>query len=93
MEFEWDLNKAVQNLRKHKVAFSEAATVFDDALGTTIVDPDRSTDERRFITIGRSARSRWLMVAHTDRGDRVRIISARELTRSERRAYEESIHA
>jgi uncharacterized DUF497 family protein len=91
VEFEWDLDKEARNLRKHGVTFSEATTVFDDAFGTTVDDPDHSLGEHRFITIGRSSHSRWLMVAHTDRGDRVRIISARELTRSERRAYEETI--
>ena len=92
MEFEWDPEKAAQNVRKHGVSFSEATTVFGDSLGTTVSDPDHSEGEYRFITIGRSSRSRWLMVSHTERGDRFRIISARELTRSERRVYEESLY-
>jgi hypothetical protein len=91
VEFEWDPGKAERNLRKHGVAFSEAATVFGDPLGTTVADPDHSVGEHRFITIGRSPRSRWLMVSHTDRRGRVRIISARQLTPAERRAYEESL--
>jgi uncharacterized DUF497 family protein len=89
VEFEWDLEKAGNNLRKHKVSFGEAATVFGDVLSTTIRDPDHSTDEDRYITIGMSINHRLIMVAHTERGERVRIISARELTRSERDDYEE----
>jgi uncharacterized DUF497 family protein len=89
VEFEWDLEKAATNLRKHNVSFGEAATVFGDALGTTARDPDYSIDELRYITIGMSTNRRLIMVAHTERGDRIRIISARELTRSERETYEE----
>jgi uncharacterized DUF497 family protein len=89
MEFEWDPRKAAKNLRKHKVAFTEAATVFSDDLSITVYDPDHSMDEDRYITIGWSHGRRLLMVAHTERGDRIRIISARELTRTEREAYEQ----
>ncbi len=89
MEFEWDPNKAASNVTKHKVSFREAATVFRDPLSMTFDDPDHSNDEERFITIGRSTGGRLLIVAHTDRGDRIRIISARETTRSEREVYEE----
>ena len=89
MEFEWDPKKAAKNLREHKVSFNEAATVFGDSLGTTALDPDHSTIEDRFITVGMSSRRRLVMVAHTERGERIRIISARELTRAEREAYEE----
>ena len=89
MEFEWDRNKAAQNMRKHAVSFVEAASVFGDTLGVTAPDPDHSDAEDRYITVGLSDAGRLLMVSHTDRGDRVRIISARELTRSERRAYED----
>ena len=88
MEFEWDSAKAVQNLRKHKVTFNEAATVFGDFFSITVSDPDHSVGERRHITIGRSSQGRLLMVAHAGRGERVRIISARTLTRRERRTYE-----
>ena len=91
IEFEWDPNKARLNLRKHGVAFKEAATVFRDPLNITIDDPDHSEDEDRFLVIGLSDAGRLLIVAHTDRGSRTRIISARELTRSEREAYEEEI--
>ncbi len=90
MEFEWDRGKAAENLRKHKVSFHEAATVFGDSLGITAADPDHSADEGRYITIGMSNLGRLLMVAHAERGDRIRIISARTLTRSERRTYEET---
>jgi len=89
MKFEWDNGKAARNFEKHRVAFTEAATVFDDTLGITIYDPDHSKDEERYIAIGRAYQGRLLMVAHTDRGDRIRIISARELTKAERKAYEE----
>jgi hypothetical protein len=89
MDFEWDPRKAAFNFHKHRVSFTEAATVFGDDLATTVPDPDHSKDEDRFITIGWSNRRRVLMVSHTDRNDRIRIISARELTRSERITYEE----
>lgn len=89
MEFEWDPRKAAKNYRKHKVSFAEAATAFDDELGFTVSDPDHSVDEDRYITIGWSYRQRLLIVAHTERGDPIRIISARELTRIEREAYEQ----
>jgi len=88
IDFEWDPDKDAANIRKHRVAFSEAATVFGDPLGLSAYDPDHSRQENRFITIGQSMFGRLLMVAHTDRGERVRIISARELTRKEREAYE-----
>ena len=90
MEFEWDSIKAAQNLRKHKVSFNEAATVFGDFLSATTADPDHSLDEHRYITVGRSARGGFLMVAHAERRERIRIISARRLTPRERRAYEET---
>jgi uncharacterized DUF497 family protein len=89
MEFEWDPRKAAINLRKHDVSFAEAGTIFGDELSITVPDPDHSLDEERYITIGWSNQRRLLMVAHTDRGNRVRIISARELTKSERKEYEE----
>ena len=89
MEFEWDPKKAAKNLREHRVSFNEAATVLGDPLGTTSPDPDHSLAEDRYITVGMSNRRRLVMVAHTERGERIRIISARELTRAEREAYEE----
>ena len=91
IDFEWDNDKAKTNLKKHRVSFSEAATVLRDRLSITIYDPDHSDAEDRYLTIGTSVSGRFLMVAHTDRDDRTRIISARELTRKERKAYENEI--
>ena len=90
ISFEWDPNTAAQNLRKHGVTFEEAATVFRDELGITVPDPDHSTEEERFITVGLSSQDRLLMIAHAERGNAIRIISARELTPRERRQYEEA---
>jgi uncharacterized DUF497 family protein len=88
--YEWDANKAARSLRKHGVSFDEAATVFQDPFALTFDDPDHSVEERRYITIGTSARQRTLFVAHADRGeDRIRIISARRATRREGHAYQE----
>jgi len=89
MELEWDEAKAASNLKKHKVSFTEAGTVFGDPLAVTFPDPDHSIAEDRFITIGTSDRDRVLIVSHTDRDERLRIISARKATRLERKAYEE----
>jgi len=89
MKFEWNINKAVKNLRKHGVSFSEAATVFGDDLAAIIADPDHSFDEDRYIVIGLSNHRRLLLVAYTERDDTIRIISARELTLAEQKAYEE----
>ena len=89
MKFEWEEVKAVANLRKHKVSFKEAATVFEDNLSMTGRDPDHSIGEPRFITFGISAESRVLVVAHTERGENIRIVSARPATRMERKMYEE----
>jgi hypothetical protein len=92
VEFEWDPKKEAKNIRKHKVTFSEAATVFGDTLSTTVSDPDHSEEEDRYIIIGQSQRARLLMVSHTERGERIRIVSARPLTPTEREAYEEEIN-
>ncbi|HEY0554470.1 MAG TPA: BrnT family toxin [Thermoanaerobaculia bacterium] len=89
VEFEWDPKKAANNLRKHRVSFAEATTVVGDPLSITAPDPDHSLGEDRDITVGRSIRGRLLIVSHTERSDRVRIISARELTPLEREAYED----
>jgi uncharacterized protein len=91
MDFEWDPKKAAKNLKKHKVSFVEAATIFNDPLSITVPDPDHSLHEARYIVIGLSKMRRLLIVAHTERENRIRIISARELTRAERLAYEEEI--
>ncbi|NNJ13735.1 BrnT family toxin [Chloroflexales bacterium ZM16-3] len=88
MEFEWDNRKAAYNLSKHGVAFSEAATVFYDPLAVTFADPDHSTTEDRWIVLGTSDAGRLLFVSHTDRVDRIRIISARTAKPRERRLYE-----
>jgi uncharacterized DUF497 family protein len=88
--YEWNANKAARNLRKHGVSFDEAATVFQDPFALTFDDPDHSIEERRFLTIGTSARQRVLFLAHADRGeDRIRIISARRATGHESHAYQE----
>ena len=87
--FEWDRKKARSNLAKHRVSFDEASTAFRDALSITISDPLHSEDEDRFVLIGYSNRSRLLVVVHTDRGDRIRIISARPATKRERIRHEE----
>jgi hypothetical protein len=90
MRFAWDEQKATTNLAKHSVSFEEAATVFGDPLSDTFDDPDHSMEERRFLIIGTSDRGRMLIVAHTDDGEVVRIISAREPTSGERKSYEGS---
>ena len=86
--FEWDENKARVNKRKHGVTFEEASTAFADPLSVTIYDPVHSDDEDRYIVLGESQRRRLVVVVFTDRGDRIRIISARVATRSERKDYE-----
>jgi uncharacterized protein len=90
MEFEWNAAKAASNLRKHRVSFSEAATVFGDVLSSTVPDPDHSADENRYIIVGMSSRGRALIVAFAERSERIRLISARKLTLNERREYEET---
>ena len=80
MMFEWDEQKAESNLRKHDVSFEEAATVLRDPLAATVADPDHSTAEHRLLTFGMSAHGRLLVVAHTERDDVLRIISARLIT-------------
>lgn len=88
--FEWDEAKAKRNLKKHRVSFEEASTVFGDPLSLTIHDPLHSDEEDRFVTIGQSVRDRLLVVIHSERGERVRLISARVATRNERKTYEET---
>ncbi len=90
MEFEWDPDKAARNLAKHGVSFAEAATVFGDPMAVTFADPDHSDDEDRFLTFGNSDEGSLLIVSHTDREERTRIISARRATRKERRIYEQA---
>jgi hypothetical protein len=90
-EFEWDPLKAASSLEKHGVSFAEAATVFFDPLSLTVPDPAHSIGERRFVITGLSYQRRLLVVVHSDRGDRIRIISARPATASERKQYESGI--
>jgi len=89
-EFEWDAQKAAENLKNHWVAFDEALTVFADPLANIFDNPDHSGDERRELIIGHSAEQRLLVVSFTDRGRRTRIISARQATARERRDYEQN---
>lgn len=89
MHFEWDPAKARKNLRKHGVTFEEASSVFYDPLAATGADPDHSEGEERMITFGVSSSGRLLVVAHTERSDAIRIISARVATKHERHIYEE----
>ncbi|UIE36496.1 BrnT family toxin [Leptodesmis sichuanensis] len=88
MQWQWDPNKANLNIHKHGVSFEEAVTVFGDPLAVTIDDPDHSIGEARFVTIGFSNLQRLLVVCHTEREQKVRLISARLATRRERRTYE-----
>jgi uncharacterized DUF497 family protein len=90
LTFEWDTTKATSNLAKHGVGFEEAATVFGDPLSFTIYDPAHSRAEARFIILGQSHQGRLLVVIHTERGDNIRIISARRASRRERKQYEEA---
>jgi uncharacterized protein len=83
--------KARSNLSKHAVSFEAASTIFGDPLSLTIPDPDHSITERRYITIGRAFDDKLLVVVHTDRGDNIRIVSARRASRRERKSYEEEI--
>ena len=89
MEFEWDGNKAEANLSKHGVSFDEAKTVFDDPLYVDFYDPDYSDEENRYIITGESQQRRLLIVSYTERNHKIRLISAREVTKREREDYEE----
>jgi hypothetical protein len=89
LAFEWDTNKAIENVRKHTVSFEEASTVFADTLARTVYDPLHSDEEDRFVLLGGSLQRRLLVVVFTDRDDRIRIISARVATWRERKDYEE----
>jgi len=89
MEFDWDEAKAEANQAKHGVSFEEARTVFEDQFSVDFYDPDHSEDEHRYIIVGESGSGRLLVVAYTERGSTVRLISARRATRCEKKAYEE----
>ena len=86
--FEWDPQKAKSNIEKHGVSFEEASTAFQDTLSLAIDDPLHSIDEERVVLIGMSNKNRLLVVVHTERGDNIRIISARKATKEERKNYE-----
>ena len=88
LSVEWDPDKAASNPRRHGVAFEEAASAFGDLLSITLPDPDHSRQEERLLLLGRATSGRFLIVAFTERGDTLRIISARAMTPRERRAYE-----
>jgi uncharacterized DUF497 family protein len=89
MKIEWDPKKAQLNLKKHGIAFEEAATSLSDPMAVTGADPDHSDYEDRYITFGVSAGNRLLVVSHTDEGDTIRLISARKAIKGERKLYEE----
>jgi uncharacterized DUF497 family protein len=89
MKFEWDSRKARLNRAKHRVSFAEATTAFRDPLSATAPDPDHSDNEYRFVTFGVSTNGRLLTISHTERGESIRIISARLATKPERKIYEE----
>jgi len=88
LSFEWDADKAVSNLAKHAISFEEGASAFADPLSLTIVDPDHSVGEERFVLVGLSFRNRLVVVVHTEEGDRIRLIGARRATGVEARDYE-----
>ena len=88
--FEWDPGKAITNKRIHGITFDEASTAFKDTLSLTIYDPLHSENENRFILIGSSHKNRLLVVVHIERGDKIRIISARKAKKKERQYYEEN---
>ena len=92
LELEWDPRKAAANLVKHKVSFDEAATVFGDPLGLIVPDPRHSVDEDRFVLLGLSQDRHLLAVMYTERGDAIRMISARKATCRERKDYEKNVH-
>lgn len=89
MRFDWDENKAVSNLSKHGVSFEEAKTVFEDPLYVDFYDPAHSDEEARYLIVGESSQRRLLIASYTERGNLIRLISAREVTRTERKVYEE----
>jgi len=93
IQFEWDNQKAAANLKKHQVNFEEALTVFGDPLAVIFDDEAHSTDEIREIIIGHSTNNRLLLVSFTERGQAIRLISARLVTKKERKDYEENVHA
>jgi len=90
LKFEWDINKALSNEQKHGVTFEEAGTVLSDLLSVTITDPLYPGEEERMVTIGQSDKRRILVVVHTERGNVLRLISARLANTHERKRHEEN---
>lgn len=91
MKFEWDPDKEQSNVRKHRIGFTEAMTVFNDPFEMTIEDRAHSLDEERFLSLGTSEAGNMLVVSYTERhGERIRIIGARTASRRERRQYEQT---
>ncbi|MCG8605667.1 BrnT family toxin [bacterium] len=88
LTFEWDEEKSESNLRKHGIHFEEAKTVFNDPFAITIVDPDHSDEEDRYLDIGLSRTGKVLVVWYTERNDNIRLIGCRKATRTERKVYE-----
>ena len=89
LEFVWDRDKAAANIAKHGVDFEDALTAFNDPLSLTVLDPDHSQGEERFLLVGHSKAGRLLVIAHTVRDNEIRLINARAATRRERQKYEE----
>jgi uncharacterized protein len=84
VQYIWDPNKAIGNIQKHNVSFEEAKTVFDDPLYVDLYDPDHSEEESRYLIVGQSRGGSLLIVSYTERGNAIRIITARDVTRAER---------
>jgi uncharacterized DUF497 family protein len=89
VDFEWDPRKAEENEKKHGVSFAEASEVFGDDHSSTVLDPDHSEGEDRYLIFGVSRNGKYLVVSYTEREERIRLISARPMTSSERKAYEQ----
>lgn len=87
----WDQDKANNNIKKHSISFEEAVTVFGDPLAVTILDPDHSVGEFRFLTIGQSKLQKLLVISHTERENEIRLISARLASKQERKNYESGV--
>ncbi|MGD7036177.1 BrnT family toxin [Methylotuvimicrobium buryatense] len=89
MDFEWDETKAFSNQKKHGISFFEASEVFNDDFSSCVLDPDHSYEEERYLLFGVSQKGTPLVVSFTERGDNIRIISARRMTNREHKAYEQ----
>ena len=89
-DFEWNPKKAERDFRKHEIGFEETCSIFDDLLFITVLDEEHTKDEERYITIGLSNKHRLFLVAHTDRNNCIRIISARKATKNEEKFYQDA---